>query len=285
MQSSQSNRRLQEVVYSSFNTEVNALKPGNVSRYAGGHGMTIDDFTRSAELVTPILCDSGLTLGQRVLQAVEITQREVGCNTNLGMLLLFAPLVMATEKAKNCEIAVLQHSLQVSLSAIDVSDAARVFQAIRLANPGGLGNSDRYDIRAHPDTDLLTAMQAAENRDSIAKQYVTGFNDIFVTGFNCMLEFTRRWKSVEWATVACYLTFLAGITDSHIARKHGQETAEWTRRKAMTIAAQFKNNDNPDHIATPLLEFDAELKSLNINPGTSADLTAASVLVYGLTEL
>ena len=277
--------KLQDVVLQSFLTEVNALKPGNVSRYTAGHGMTVDDFVTSATLVTPILCQSDLTLGERILRSVKITMREVGCNTNLGMLLLFAPVIMAAENAKSCNYQELQIKLQALLENISQDDSTLVFQAIRIANPGGLGQSAKFDVHLEPECGLLAAMSEAENRDFIAKQYVTDFADVFLTGYECIKEFTRRWNSVEWATVACYLTFLAGFADTHIQRKHGPEVAEQTKFKAIPLAEQFKKKDDPEDALNALLDFDKELKNSNINPGTTADLTAASLLVYGVSSL
>lgn len=273
-----------KLVLSSFLMEVNALKPGNVSRYASGHDMTIDDFVLSAELVSPILSNNNLSLGERVLQSIKITREKVRCNTNLGMVLLFAPIIMAAEKTgSNSDIA-LQNNLKTLLETIDKTDSRLIFQAISEANPGGLGHSDKYDVNLLPDCSLYDAMAEAQERDFIAKQYVTGFSDIFTSGLDCIKEFTSRWNSVEWATVACYLTFLANFADSHIVRKFGIQTAEQTRTKAIAVAKQFKQHTNPDNAIPALLEFDKELKNLNINPGTSADLAAASVLVYKLVS-
>lgn len=271
-----------KLVLSSFLTEVNALKPGNVSRYSPGHDMTLDDFMLSAELVSPILCDQNLSLGERVLQSVKITKEKVGCNTNLGMVLLYAPIIMAAEQTEPVTDIALQNNLKILLESVSMTDSRLVFEAISLANPGGLGHSDKYDVNLLPDCSLYDAMTAAQERDFIAKQYVTGFSDIFTSGLDCIKEFTSRWNSVEWATVACYLTFLSNFADSHIVRKFGIQTAEQTRTKAIAVAKQFKQHTNPDNAIPALLEFDKELKNLNINPGTSADLAAASVLVYEL---
>ncbi len=274
---------LQRAVLSSFMTEVSALKPGNVSQHADGHDMTAADFQRSAELTTPILCNPGLSVGERILEAVKMTQSQVGCNTNLGMLLLFAPLVQAAESASG-SVSMLQAKLKQVLGSLDRTDTAHVFEAIRLASPGGLGQSDRFDVNAKADCKLLDAMREAQERDFVAKQYVTGFDDIFSTGYGCIKDYTQRWKCVKWAAVACYMTFLARYPDSHIRRKFGEQVAEVTRNKATPVAEQFKNNDNPENAVAALLEFDKELKNTNINPGTSADLTAASLLVYILIE-
>ena len=278
-----SNDWLEPLVLRSFITEVNALKPGNVSRYAGGHGMTSEDFIRSAQLVTPVLCNYGLTLGERIQQSVRITKTEVGCNTNLGMLLLFVPIIISAQAIQPFNFAALQNTVSDVVDSIKANESALVFQAIVEADPGGLGQSDKYDVNLKPGCTLSAAMAVAQNRDIIAKQYVTGFADVFLTGYPCIKEFTRRWNSVEWATVGCYLTFLGTFIDTHIARKYGLEVAAQIKTRAAKIAEQFNNNENPGNTKHVLLEFDKELKDSNINPGTTADLTAASLLVYELS--
>ncbi|MGH8119912.1 MAG: triphosphoribosyl-dephospho-CoA synthase, partial [Gammaproteobacteria bacterium] len=258
------------------------LKPGNVNRFSDGHGMTRDDFLHSAKVVTPYLCDRSLSVGRRIQESVKVTQQQVGTNTNIGMLLLYAPIIVAAEKMQEQSIAALQHHLQHTLFSIDKSDSILVFQAIKTANPGGLGHSTKYDVVLNPDCELLAAMEVASDRDSIARQFTSAFQDVFETGVNVIKEFTLRWNSVEWAAVACYMTFLATFPDSHIARKYGGRTAEQVKQKAVIIAEQFKKNDNPENAHGTLFQFDRELKDTHINPGTSADLTAASILVYGL---
>jgi triphosphoribosyl-dephospho-CoA synthase len=275
---------LQEIVRDSLITEINALKPGNVSRYADGHGMTLNDFLLSADLVTPILCNKGLSMGQRILESVKITRDQVGTNTNLGMLLLFAPIIITVENIPYRSIAAMQKELRLVLSSADKADAGLIFQAIKEANPGGLGQSAKYDVHSQPDCTLFDAMAVASERDAIARQYTSGFHDIFSTGLAVIKEYNARWNSVEWATVACYLTFFGVMLDSHIVRKYGSGIAEQVRKKAAVIAEQFKKNDNPENAVDALLEFDRDLKDLNINPGTSADIAAAGILVYKLVE-
>jgi len=204
---------LEPLVMRSFITEVNALKPGNVSRYADGHGMTLVDFTRSAELVTPILCDPTLSVGQRIQKSVKITKENLASNTNLGMLLLFAPLIRANESGSENYLH-LQQVLSRVLQTLDTAEAALICEAIRLANPGGLGQSDRYDVNSAIECSMLEVMAEAQYKDSIARQYVTNFQDIFSIGLVTIKDFNRRWNSVKWATVACYMTFLAEFPDS-----------------------------------------------------------------------
>jgi len=274
----------------SFITEVNSLKPGNVSPYSEGHDMTVADFVKSAELATPILCDSSLSVGERILESVKITISEVGCNTNLGMLLLFAPLIRAAELG----VAQLQSNLGMVLQELNDRDTVCIFAAISHASPGGLGESEKYDVnqKLQDNITLQMAMMEAKDRDLIAKQYVTGFVDIFsqhtfTRGSTCIEDFALRWNSVQWAAVACYMGFMAEFPDSHIRRKYGHEVAEQIKINAAPIAKEFLDKDSPEEATEMLMKFDKALKQKGVNPGTSADLTAASLLVYhlGKTDL
>ena len=77
--------------------DVAALKPGNVRLGSPAHRMTADDFLRSARASAPVLCAAGARVGMRVWRAIEETHRVVHCNTNLGIVLLAAPLCRAAE--------------------------------------------------------------------------------------------------------------------------------------------------------------------------------------------
>jgi triphosphoribosyl-dephospho-CoA synthase len=268
-------------VYDSFIADLHALKPGNVSRYAGGHGMDYGDFVKSATAVTPILCRSGMAVGERILAAVRVTRATVRCNTNLGMLLLFAPLIRAWERLGQDEN--LEQSLKHVLEHLDQSDAKNVFDAIRLANPGGLGQAEKFDLHSEVQVGLREAMAEAGSRDLIALQYSNGFEELFRIGLPVLRAYAERWKNLEWATVGCYLTFLSRFPDTHISRKFGSDKAREIMHKTREIWQAFDNNDNPEGMRDMLLDYDRELKNTNINPGTSADMTAASVLLFRLT--
>ena len=272
--------RLEEAVMASLIGEIDALKPGNVHRFAGGHGMCYEDFITSAEVSTPLLCEAGAGVGRRVLDAAVATRHAVGTNTNLGILLLFAPLVVAAERRAAGES--LQKALAKQLAALHKSDAELVFEAIRTAAPGGLGHAPRYDVHFPPDCSLQAAMAAAADRDLVARQYQDGFEEVFSFGLGALHEFERRWHELEWATVGCYLRFLAGFPDSHVRRKCGAEVAEQIRRQSEAVLRRFEKKKKPGSAVGMLLEYDKELKDAHVNPGTSADLTAASLLVYRL---
>ena len=158
--------------------ELDALKPGNVHRFAPGHRMNLDDFVRSAEASAAPIAASGARVGVRVRAAVAATLSAVGQNTNLGIILLCAPLAAAVELAQGA----LRPALAGVLDSLDKGDAADVFSAIAAANPGGLGRATRHDVNAPATATLREAMAEAADRDRIARQYVTAYEDIFSLG-------------------------------------------------------------------------------------------------------
>ena len=209
----------------SFIGEIEAFKPGNVSSYADGHNMTAEDFLISAEVATPLLCEKNCSLGVRILNCVKATKKSVSCNTNLGMLLLFTPIIMAAELGFE-SIEKLKKNLEITLTSLTKNDANQVFEAIFIAKPGGLGKTEEQDVTNKPDCSLLYAMQLASDRDSVALQYSNNFSEVFKLGFPAIKDFDKRWNSVKWSTVSCYLTFMASIKDSHIERKYGRFVAQ-----------------------------------------------------------
>ena len=228
--------------------------------------MTTQDFLLSAEVSTPILCKQDTGLGERVLNSVSATRNAVSCNTNLGMLLLFAPIIMAADLGFET-IDKLSKNLEVTLSSLTKNDANHIFKAIRLANPGGLGRAEEQDVAKNPSSSLLYAMKLASKRDSIALQYSNNFNEVLKLGFLTIKNFDKRWNSVKWSTVSCYLTFMASIRDSHIERKFGREIAEQIKIKSGIIVEKFNNSSDPEASIELLRGFDRELKTSTIvNP-------------------
>jgi len=271
---------VERAVLDSFLGEINALKPGNVHRFAGGHGMRYEEFLVSAQVSAPILCDSGLSLGARCLRAVQATRNAVGTNTNLGMVLLFAPIICAVQHDGTPRS--LAAGIGEVIASAQQADVAQIFAAIALANPGGLGLVPAHDVHREPDCSLLDAMTAAAGRDLVARQYTTAFGDVFGVGLPILERYSAGGNGVEWTTVRCYLRFLASFPDSHIQRKHGAQVAGQVSQRAEVALAEFEQHKDPGTMTSQLLGLDREWKDAGINPGTSADLTAASLLLYHL---
>lgn len=263
--------------------ELAALKPGNVHVHAGGHGMTVADFRRSALASAEPLTAPGQRLGARILGAVAATRTAVGCNTNLGILLLCGPLVQAAlDPAASGD---LRERLRQTLEDADRADTRAIFDAIRLAAPAGLGEAPAHDVRDEATAAPVAVMRAAASRDLIARQYATGYADLFDHSLALLRALERRWGDPVWATAGVYLDLLARFPDSHVARKLGHASAQRLSQRVAPFAAELLATDRPASRAGDLSRLDRELKDEGINPGTSADLTVATLLIRRLTPL
>jgi len=262
--------------------EIAAPKPGNVHVFADGHRMKAADFLHSAAVAAAPIATPGARIGVRILGAVTATAEAIGTNTNLGIVLLCAPLAAAAEQAE--DPGELRPALAACLRDLDRDDAEHAFAAIRRARPAGLGQAPRHDVFAPAQVGLREAMAEAAARDAVARQYVNDFADIFDVGLPELVAARARWREPRWATLAVYLAFLSAFPDSHVARKHGSDIAEETRRIAIPLRERLHGWDDPALHIDDVLACDASLKRRGINPGTSADLTVATLFARHLTE-
>ena len=256
--------------------EVSAPKPGNVSPEHHFHDTRYEDFLASAVAIGPALAAAGSRpLGATILAAVEATARWVTSNTNLGIILLLAPLARAAQ----LESDPLRDGVRRVLSATTVADAAEVYAAIRRTRPGGLGAAAREDVAAAPTVTLREAMALAAERDGVAREYATDFAVTFEIGAPELRA--ARGAGLTWsdAVVRTYLRILAAVPDTHIARKLGREAAEAVSRRAREVeeAGGVRTGGGLRALAA----FDAELRDPTNarNPGTTADLTCAALFV------
>ena len=272
--------QISDLYLAACRAELQALKPGNVHVHAAGHGMEVAQFEASAVASAPFIAAAGLGVGARILGAVEASFAAAGCNTNLGILLLCAPLAAAAEMPGG---ATLRDRLRVVLNSFDDSDAVSVFAAIRLANPGGLGTAPDQDIATPPTVGLLEAMGLAAARDRIAAAYVTDYADIFEFGVNVLASAMAHTDDRWLAVTTLHMAYLAYFPDSHITRKHGARMAETVRGGAYALAPAWQPVAQRNTLPK-LLEFDAELKQLNVNPGTTADLVVATLFAASMCD-
>jgi len=271
--------RIRQAYLDACRAELQALKPGNVHVFADGHDMTVADFEASAVTSAAAIADPRLSVGARVWRAVRLSRAAAGCNTNLGILLLSAPLAAAAFDHAGTD---LRQRLRRVLDDLGRDDADFVFRAISLANPGGLGEASEHDVRRPARVGLRAAMAAARRRDRIARQYVTGYDDVFRLGLKRLARAEALWGEGGWAVSAVYLGFLGRFPDSHVRRKFGLAAARALRASAADLDRRLMAARSPAALRRDLLRFDAELKSAGLNPGTSADLTVATLFAAKL---
>lgn len=269
--------------------DVAVRKPGNVSLHSAGHGMQARQFLDSAAAAAPALFTPGARVGARIEAAMAATLAVAGCNTNLGIVLLCAPLAAALERCAGSRNddgdgerpSALRAALAQVLAELDVEDARAAYRAIAAANPGGLGRAEAQDVAAGPTVGLLEAMRLAADRDRIARQYATGHADLFDTGLAALVRQAEPPRSVDAAAVqALFLAFLGRWPDSHIVRKFGVTVAQAVTDEAAPWLQRAESGepvgDDPAFAA-----WDEDLKARGFNPGTSADLTVATLFIAG----
>lgn len=252
--------------------DVAVRKPGNVSRHSDGHGMQAQTFLDSAAASVDGLCATGTRVGARIESAVAASWARVGCNTNLGIVLLCAPMAVAAERVDRPEA--LRASIADVIEGLDVADAEAAFRAIVQASPGGLGEAPEQDVRTPPSLTLREAMTLAADRDRIAAQYRDALAELFDVGLPALGQQPLDDQAVQ----RLYLGWLASGPDSHIVRKHGPALAQSVLNEALPWWARARAGESLD--ADPAwAEWDRSLKSRRINPGTSADLTVATLML------
>jgi triphosphoribosyl-dephospho-CoA synthase len=266
--------------------EASAPKPGNVSPGRPFHDMRFEDFVASAIAAGPAL--GGATtrpLGETILEAVSATRRWTDANTNLGIVLLFAPLARAAAGLEfETGPSALRAALARVLASTTIEDARAVYAAIRVARPGGLGAAADQDIAAEPTVTLLDAMRLAADRDAVAAEYATDFAITFGTGLPALRK--AREAGLDWsdATVECFLSLLAARPDTLIARKLGTAEAEAVSHEARAVLRAGGVRSAEGRAA--LSAFDSTLRDAHNsrNPGTTADLTATALFAILLED-
>jgi len=243
--------------------------------------MELAQFEASAAAAAPWIAASRLKPGERILRAVEAALAAAGCNTNLGILLLAGPLAAA---AQSDAAGGMRARVKHILAALDDEDAAAVFEAIRRANPGGLGTAHDQDVAERPTVGLRQAMVMAADRDRIARAYVTDFEEIFAFGVATLERIRRQTANAALAVTTLHMAYLAQYPDSHIARKFGTAAAGAVWAQARQHRALWDPVAGPDTFEA-LLAFDAELKRRQLNPGTTADFVVGTLFAAAICNL
>ena len=272
-------RRIEAVFLKACRAEIAAIKPGNVHIYAAGHGMEAATFERAALACAPVIADPSLSVGARILKATRLSFSAAGCNANLGIVLLAAPLAKAAEIASVASPEGLRGALRDVLASLSPSDAADAFAAIAHASPGGLGARAEHDVREAPTIGLVEAMALAARSDRIARQYVTDFEDVFTLGLPAAdVEPGGPYDHPDLGPAfQIHLAFASRFADSHIGRKFGIDVAEAVRRRFADFVERITHLGDAERVRSAALAFDRDLKAERLNPGTSADLTVATL--------
>ncbi len=263
------NRQLENWIYLACLMEATARKPGNVHPTASFPDLTYPDFLKSAAVIAPLLAHTDShNIGSVIRQCISETQKVIPSNSNLGMVLLLAPLA-AVPLDKTIE-----DGIQEILTELTIQDAREVYEAIRIANPGGLGKTESEDVSVEPTGTLREVMTLAADRDSVASEYANAFQITLGTAAPALRELWKQCDDWEDAIIRLQLQLMSDFPDTLIARKRGFAEAEQSAERARTAL-------DAEDFATGLSQFDAWLRQdgNQRNPGTTADLIVACLFV------
>ena len=228
-------------------------------------------------------------LGRYIFQAVDETNRWIETNTNLGIMMMCIPIAAAASISDSFDE--IQENVGRLMDATTVEDAVNLYDAINVADAGGMGDQDEFDVMSEKAKDELRAnnqtmfdvLEISAGWDRLANELTNKMPVCFEIGYPC---FSNFWKTsddvdvINKATVLTFMTILSQIPDTLISRKYGNEVAEDVSKKASEIL-EFKDDDS---FVEKLLEFDDYLYDNKLNPGTTADLTAASIFLSYLAD-
>lgn len=252
--------------------EATAPKPGNVHRGADFEDLSYPDFVVAATIVAPVFeAAIEVPLGATVLAAVQATRRAVDTNSNLGTILLLAPL------AKVPRTVPLEIGVRDVLARLTPEDSHDIYEAIRLARPGGLNTVETADIAGPAPENLIEAMRLAADRDLVARQYVENFRHVLREVLPRLVQARRQFGLLSDAIVFVHLELMSEYPDSLIARRRGLEIARQAGERAARALAAHAQGAEAYHRELADLDFWLRADGHQRNPGTTADLIAAGL--------
>jgi triphosphoribosyl-dephospho-CoA synthase len=290
--------------------EVSANKPGNVTFATGFEGTRVEHFLASAVAASVWFEDAAsrgirvsgkklgvgdVEMGQIIRECTDdINAWQKGGNTLLGTVILLVPVAVAagmTQAAGNFgfDLARLRENLRLIVESTTAEDAVHLYEAIDIAKPGGLNEASDFDVNdsaskerlLRENISLFEVFKIASDYDDICSEWVRNYPITFDLGYP-YLKTQLELGDLNKAVVHTFLKILSEYPDTFIARKAGLE-------KARKISSDAKRALDLGGLETSegrrsILELDKQLRASRnrLNPGTTADLTAAALALCTL---
>lgn len=270
-------------------------KPGNVHRTRDYDDMVFEDFLISGIVIGDTIREAAenvdrddlasARLGKYILEAVRETDNWIANNTNLGIVMLLVPISAAA--AISDDFYEIRENIVELMASTTVDDAIDLYDAINIADAGGMGEQDEYDVagenakqelRENNQT-MYDVLAISAPWDRLAKELTTNMPVCFDVGYKEYRELKKE-NSLNRSSVLTFLEILSRVPDTLISRKYGAEKANDVSNMALDLLAYKDDEDFEDKVR----EFDDYLFENKLNPGTTADLTAASIMLTLLSE-
>jgi triphosphoribosyl-dephospho-CoA synthase len=276
-------------------------KPGNVHRTRDFHDMVFEDFLISGIVIGDTIKEaashgreinnsitySEAFLGKYILKAVKETDKWIANNTNLGIIMMLTPISVSAAISNNMDE--LRENIEVLMKNTTVIDAVALYDAINIADAGGMGEQEDFDVTSskakeeliEKNQSMYDVLAISASWDSLASELTSGMPISFDIGFKTFHNLKKTY-STNLSTVITFLTILSKVPDTLISRKYGNEKAE----EVSEIAKELLNRDDyeSDDFNKELADFDDFLFNNKLNPGTTADLTASSIMLSYLDD-
>jgi len=281
--------------------EVSSRKPGNVGPEHDFPDTRYEDFVAGSIAIGEgirISAASGfragkgeidvneIGIGNSILKCIsDVNESHGGGNTHLGMVMLFVPIAsgagLCIGRGKNLKREVgdsvrdgLKDSIIEVLGNSTVEDSDKLYDAIELSGVSGLGKLLRKKMP------FYELMKNSLEKDTVADELSGGMEIIFEKGVPALERNREKAGDLRKAVTQTYLELLAEFPDTFIARKLSMEEAEGVSK--MTREVIEKGGIFTDDGIRAVEEFDNFLRNSEkkLNPGTTADLVAASLFVW-----
>ena len=285
-------------------------KPGTVHRFYDFKDTKFEHFIASGVAIGPIIREASIKgllvdcgklglsevgVGRYIRKCiVESGRWHHGGNTNLGIVTLLVPLAvgaaLSRSKHEKIKARLLRQKVRETMESTTVDDSINFYDAVRSADFSCLGRispksapdvTSKFAIRelSQKNITLYKVMKVCSPWDNICKEWITGMRITFKLGYPVIKTVYRETRDLNTAIAQCFLTILANYPDSLIARKNGMEIAKKISQKAQKILVNGGNLT--DEGRNEAERFDEQLHTPDnrLNPGTTADLTASSIMV------
>ncbi|BDZ71158.1 triphosphoribosyl-dephospho-CoA synthase [Methanobacterium petrolearium] len=272
-------------------------KPGNVHRTQNFSDMVFEDFLLSGIAIGKTMEQtakkgydlrktpdkwSSIGLGNLIQEAVTETDRWVANNTNLGIVMLLTPICAAAGAVESFnDLRDTMHKMMMSTTP---QDAVHLYQAINIADAGGMGQQEELDVSSDSsmekllddDINMFSVLEMSSAWDRLSYELTNQMPVTFEIGFPLFAKIQSEY-GINQATVQTFLTILSKIPDTLISRKYGEEKAKDVLKEAESILEE--GGILTDKGQQLLKKFDQYLIDNGLNPGTTADFTASSIMV------
>ena len=262
-------------------------KPGNVHRTRDYDDMVFEDFVISGIVIGDTIREAcsdvdveNPKLGKYILEAVAETDKWIKNNTNLGIVMMTMPIAMAA--AISDDFDEIRPNVVKLMANTSVDDACDLYDAINIADAGGMGDQDEYDVASdnakqelrENNQTMYDVLKISAPWDMLAREMTSDMPAVFEIGYPVYHELKDE-KSMNDACLLTFLTILSQVPDTLISRKYGSDEA----LKISMMTRDLLNLKDESDFTQKVKEFDDYLYENHYNPGTTADLTAASIFV------